>query len=159
MSDMLIKLYDLPADRVAAAARASAAPVVRKPIGTEVDAVVAWVGEHFGVRWASEARVALANRPVSLFIAVQVSEPLGFACYDATARGYVGPIGVLPQARGTGLGGTLLRAALEDMRAAGYGYAIAGAVGASEFFRSVAGAVEIPGSSPGLYAGLVKTAP
>jgi ribosomal protein S18 acetylase RimI-like enzyme len=156
---MLIKLYDLPTGRVAGAARARAAHVVRKPIGTEVDAVVAWVGEHFGARWASEARVALTNRPVSLFVAVQKSEPIGFACYDATARGYVGPIGVLPQARGTGIGGALLRAALKDMRAAGYGYAVAGAVGASEFFRSVAGAVEIPGSSPGLYAGLVKTVP
>lgn len=159
MSDMLIKLYDLPASRVAGPARAGDAHVVRKPIGTEVDAVVAWVGEHFGARWASEARVALANRPVSLFIAVQKSEPVGFACYDATARGYVGPIGVLPQARGTGIGAALLWAALEDMRAAGYGYAVAGAVGAGDFFRSVAGAVEIPGSSPGLYAGLVKTTP
>lgn len=159
MSDMLIKLYDLPASRVAGPARAGDAHVVRKPIGTEVDAVVAWVSEHFGARWASEARVALANRPVSLFIAVQKSEPVGFACYDATARGYVGPIGVLPQARGTGIGAALLRAALEDMRAAGYGYAVAGAVGAGDFFRSVAGAVEIPGSSPGLYAGLVKTTP
>jgi ribosomal protein S18 acetylase RimI-like enzyme len=156
---MLIRLYDLPAGRAAGPTPAGDARIVRKPIGTEFDAVGAWVGEHFGVRWASEARAALANRPVTLFVAVQAGEPIGFACYDATARGYVGPIGVLPQARGTGLGGALLRAALEDMRAAGYGYAVAGAVGASEFFRSVAGAVEIPGSSPGLYAGLVKTAP
>jgi hypothetical protein len=55
-----------------------------------------------------------------------------------------------------GLGSALLLACLRDMRAVGYGYAIAGAVGASEFFRRVAGAIDIPDSTPGLYAGLLR---
>jgi len=126
---------------------------VRKPIGCEHEQIVAWVQAEFGAGWASEARVALQNRPVSLLMAVRDSQPIGFVCYDATARGYVGPIGVQASARGSGLGGELLRAALADMRAVGYGYAIAGAVGAAEFFRRVAGATEIADSTPGLYAG------
>jgi hypothetical protein len=54
------------------------------------------------------------------------------------------------------VGAALLLACLHDMRAMGYGYAIAGQVGAPEFFRRVAGAVEIPDSTPGLYANRLR---
>lgn len=152
MSDMLIRLYALPAPSTATPAD----PLVRKPIGCEHELIVAWVQAEFGAGWASEARVALQNRPVSLLVAVQDDQPIGFVCYDATARGYVGPIGVQASARGTGIGAALLRAALLEMRTLGYGYAIAGAVGAAAFFSRVAGAVEIADSTPGLYAGRVR---
>jgi len=45
---------------------------------------------------------------------------------------------------------------LHEMRQSGYGYAVAGAVGAPEIFARVAGATAIEGSSPGLYAGMLK---
>ncbi len=154
MNDMLIRLYALPA--LPHAQTLIADGVVRKPIGCEHDEIVAWVQAEFGAGWASEARVALQNRPASLLVAVQGGQPIGFVCYDATARGYVGPIGVQTSARGSGIGGALLRAALEEMRAMGYGYAIAGAVGAADFFQQVAGATEIADSTPGLYAGRVR---
>ncbi|MBI3157660.1 MAG: GNAT family N-acetyltransferase [Burkholderiales bacterium] len=162
---------------------------VRKPIGPEHDLTVAWVARSFGPGWASEVRVALDPRPVTLFVAVgsypadpaafaaqagvppdgttteRAAQPsqapalLGFACYDATARGMVGPIGVADAARGRGVGAALLRACLRDMHAAGYAYAVAGGVGAPGFFRRVAGAVEIPDSSPGPYAGMLRYGP
>ena len=154
--DMLVRLY--PPDAAALqAVRDIGTAVLRKPIGPEHGVVGDWVARRFGAGWASEARVALANRPVSLWIVADGVELLGFACYDATARGYVGPIGVAEAARGRGIGAALLRACLRDMRAAGYGYAIVGGVGAPEFFRCVAGAIEIPDSTPGLYAGLLKS--
>ena len=148
--DMLIKLYSLTGDPPDAT-RMTFGSALRKPIGPEHDVVVGWVAEHFNAGWASEARVALGNRPVSLWLAVQQAELLGIACYDATARGYIGPIGVVAAARGRGLGAALLRACLHEMRSVGYGYAVVGGVGAPEFFRRVAGAVEIEGSTPGLY--------
>jgi GNAT superfamily N-acetyltransferase len=154
---MLIKLYALPADVTAAASFApgpiEGVTVLRKPIGAEHAAIARWVADRFGAAWASEVQVALAKRPVSVWIATRHAELLGFACYDATALGFFGPIGVADAARGQGLGAALLRVGLQDMRAAGYGYAIAGDVGAPEFFRRVAGAVDIPDSTPGLYAG------
>ena len=159
--DMLVKLYRLPCDAAAAAAVAVspagsaasiAVPALRKPIGPEHVAVAEWVAAHFNRGWAREVQVALANRPVSVWIAVDRSRLLGFACYDATARGFFGPIGVLADARKNGLGAALLRTCLHDMRAAGYGYAIVGGAGAPEFFRRVAGATEIADSTPGLYA-------
>jgi GNAT superfamily N-acetyltransferase len=63
---------------------------------------------------------------------------------------------VLDSARGQGIGAALLLACLHDMRTMGYGYAIAGWVGEPEFFRKVAGAIEIPDSTPGLYANMLK---
>jgi GNAT superfamily N-acetyltransferase len=151
---MLIKLYGL-----ADGSALPAGTVVRKPLGPEHGAVTQWVGAAFGAGWASEAQVALGNRPVTLFIAQRDGRLLGFCCHDATARGMVGPIGVADAARGQGVGAALLRASLHDMRAAGYGYAVAGHVGAPEFFRRVAGATEIPDSTPGLYASLLKPTP
>lgn len=150
--DMLIALATLPAP--------AALPglAIRKPLGPEHDPIAAWVARHFGPGWASEARAALANRPLTLCIATRgdPAELLGFCAYDATARGFVGPIGVLDHARASGIGAALLLASLHDMRAMGYGYAVAGHVGAPDFFRRVAGATEIPGSTPGLYAGLLR---
>jgi len=152
--DLLIKLYDLPT----AVSRPLPEGVgLRKPIGPEFDRLAAWVDGAFGAGWASEARAAMAHRPVSLFMAVRDRTLLGFACYDATARGMFGPLGVQAEARGAGLGEALLKACLHDMRAAGYAYAVAGSVGPVAFFRRVAGATEIPGSAPGLYAGMLKT--
>ncbi len=149
--DMLIKLYP-PAAFATAVPSGPGGAVVRKPIGPEHGALARWVGESFGASWASEVQVALANRPVSVWIATRDTTLLGFACFDATGRGLFGPIGVADAARGRGLGAALLRACLLDMRSAGYAYAIAGGVGAPAFFRRVAAAVEIPDSSPGLYA-------
>ncbi|CAN7471740.1 GNAT family N-acetyltransferase [Pseudorhodoferax sp. LjRoot39] len=153
--DMLIALPTLPA--------APALPdlQIRKPIGPEHDLIASWVAHHFSLAWASEARFALANRPLTLFVATRglPCEPVGFCAHDATARGFVGPIGVLDSARRGGIGAALLLACLHDMRAMGYGYAVAGAVGAPDFFRRVAGAIEIPNSTPGIYAGLLRASP
>jgi ribosomal protein S18 acetylase RimI-like enzyme len=150
--DMLIALATLPA------APALPGSHIRKPIGPEHDLSAAWIAHHFSPAWASEARAALANRPFTLFIATRgnPAELLGFCAYDATARGFVGPIGVRDTARRSGIGAALLLACLHDMRAMGYGYAVAGAVGAPDFFRHVAGAIDIPNSAPGIYAGMLR---
>ena len=148
--DMLIHLA-----RMGGGAAHTGAADLRKPIGPEHTAVTAWVQDHFGPGWASEVQVALGNRPVSAWFAMQGGDLLGFCCYDATARGFVGPIGVVESAQRRGIGASLLRVCLADMRAAGYGYAVAGHVGAPEFFRRVAGAVEIAGSTPVLYQGVL----
>ena len=153
--DMLIKLYE---------AGPHAAPVahgltLRKPIAPEHDLVAGWIATHFSAGWASEARAAFANRPVSLFIATRGDTSpslIGFCCYDTTARGFVGPVGVLPEARRTGIGAALLHACLADMRSLGYAYAVAGYVGEPEFFRRTAGATEIEGSTPGVYRGMLR---
>ncbi|MEW8692978.1 MAG: hypothetical protein AB2535_18225, partial [Candidatus Thiodiazotropha endolucinida] len=71
--------------------------------------------------------------------------------YDATALGFFGPLGVVESARGNGIGSSLTKACLLDMRLKGYGYAVVGMADTSDFYRKVANAVEIPDSSPGIY--------
>lgn len=150
--DLLVPLY-----RVDPAPVLSAAVTARPPIGPEHDAIVAWVDGAFGAAWASEARVALQNRPVSLWLALAGEGPVGFACFDATARGLFGPIGVLPAWRGKGVGALLLHRVLAAMRDAGYAYAVIGAPGPVDFFKRLVPAVEIADSQPGLYAGMIKS--
>ena len=153
MSDLLVKLYDLPT----ADAAAAGAVEIRKPIGPETRLVVEWILGEFGDAWAAEAQVALGNRPQTLHLAIEAGRPVGFACFDATLRGFFGPIGVAASVRGRGVGAALLRASLAEMRAVGYGYAIVGAAGAPEFFRRCAGATEIPDSAPGVYGGMLRS--
>ncbi len=154
MSDMLVKLYDLPPRDTTVTA--DPAIVIRKPIGAESRLVVDWVLTRFGEAWAAEVEQAFANRPLSLFIAIRADHLVGFACYDATLRGMFGPIGVSDQARGAGVGSGLLRACLDDMRSAGYGYAVIGGAGPGAFFIRCANAVPIVGSDPGVYRGMLR---
>lgn len=154
MSDMLVKLYDLPPPVEAAIAESPIA--IRKPIGAEHRVLVDWALEQFGDAWASEVQSALANRPVSVFVATGPSGLHGFACYDATLRGMFGPIGVVAHQRGHGTGARLLRACLDDMHRVGYGYAVVGGAGPADFFRRCANAVEIADSEPGVYRGMLK---
>jgi len=151
--DLLVRLYDLPATPAAAPALTA---VLRRAFAAEKALVSAWVSEHFTRSWASEAEVSFARLPVSCWLAVEEERIVGFACYDATTRGFFGPFGIAEAARSRGLGGALLHATLSDMRAQGYAYAIVGAAAEIEFYRREAGAIEIPASDPGFYRGLLK---
>lgn len=148
--DLLVKLYELPAKATVDGVR------LRRAFSAEKTIVAEWVAQKFSRGWADECQAAFARAPVSCFVAVGDEELLGFACYDATARGFFGPAGVLESARKRGIGRALLLCALHDMRANGYAYAIIGATGATDFYKRSIGAIEIAGSSPGFYAGLLR---
>jgi GNAT superfamily N-acetyltransferase len=151
MSDLLVKLYALPP-----VASSPAGITVRRAFAAEKRLVCDWVAVQFGPGWAGESEAAFARMPVSCFVAVRSQVLLGFACYDATAAGFFGPTGVAESERKHGVGGALLSAALHDMAANGYGYAIIGAADPMEFYRKQAGAIEIPDSEPGFYRGKLK---
>lgn len=156
MTDMLVKLYEIPDDRGFLAGPASLGITIRKPLGPEKQFIVDWVREKFEEAWASEVDVALSNRPVSCFVALDRDVLAGFACYDATALGFFGPEGVEEGCRGRGIGKALLLACLLDMKLKGYGYAIIGDAGPMEFYARAVGAVAIPDSTPGIYKGLLR---
>jgi GNAT superfamily N-acetyltransferase len=151
MSDLLVKLYSLPPPP------ASLPGVdVRRAFAAEKRLVCDWVATQFDSGWASECEAAFARLPVACFLAVRDRELVGFACYDATARGFFGPTGVAESERNHGIGGALLSASLHDMAAQGYAYAIIGAADSVEFYRKHANAIEIPDSDPGFYRGKIK---
>ncbi len=150
MTDLLVRLYDLPARR------ALAGIDVRRALPPEKHAVTTWMRETFGLHWASECDVAFAHRPVGCHVALREGEVLGAACWDATARGFFGPIGTIESERGKGIGAALLLDCLHAMAAHGYGYAIIGGVGPVAFYERVVAITEIPGSSPGIYRGMLR---
>lgn len=151
MTDMLVKLYALRDDGPAAGG-----VLVRRALAPERRPVLAWVEGRFGGGWAGECEAAFARTPTGCLLALRERAVLGFAVWDVTARGFFGPIGVDAGERGGGIGAALLLAGLRAMRAEGYAYAIIGGVGPADFFARTAGAVPIPDSTPGIYAGLVK---
>ena len=102
--------------------------------------------------------MALSNNPCTCFVAVKDTKIIGFACYDATALGFFGPIGVAKSHRNKGTGSALMTACLLDMKLKGYGYAIVGAVKDTDFYKNAVGAMEIPDSAPGIYKTQVKAA-
>jgi hypothetical protein len=135
MTDLLIRLYDLP--EFAAEAKVRGAGVtVRRALPPERHIVLDWVESHFGGRWRSECAVAFGHQPVSIWIAVASSRILGFACHDATMKGFFGPTGVDEAQRGKGICKALLIATLKGMREAGYAYGVIGGAGPTEFIGS-----------------------
>ena len=159
MADMLIKLYELELPGSFEANQKALGIELRKPIGPEKRAIIAWVVDRFGNAWASEVDVALSNQPRTCFVAVKDTQIIGFACYDATALGFFGPIGVEKSHRKKGTGRALLNACLLDIKSKGYGYAVVGGVKDMQFYKKAVGAVEIPDSDPGLYANQIKGTP
>lgn len=151
MTDMLVKLYELANDWSFLRQQNALGIEIRKPIGPEKHIIEDWVKEIFSDAWCSEVDRAISNTPVSCFIAVKGGKLIGFACYDATALGYFGPTGVEESQRGKGTGKALLLACLLDMKLKGYGYAVIGSVGPADFYHKAVGAVEIPGSTPGIW--------
>jgi predicted N-acetyltransferase YhbS len=153
MPDMLIKLYDIEGDWSFIGEHKKRGIAIRKPIGPETHSIVNWVSDQFGAGWAAETAAAIFNRPRSCYVAVKDSQIVGFACYDATALGFFGPIGVAEPYRKKGTGSALMTACLLDMKLKGYGYAIVGGVTDTAYYIKTVQAVEIPDSTPGIYGG------
>ena len=156
MSDMLVKLYTLPALEPVLAHQKQAGVDVRRAMAPEKQIVIDWVGQTFAPEWVSECDVAFAQQPIACFIAVEEGKLVGFACHDTTCKNFFGPTGVSGTHRGRGIGHALLLACLHAMAGQGYAYAIIGGVGPVEFYAKTVGAIVIAGSQPGIYGGMLK---
>ncbi|MBW6422479.1 GNAT family N-acetyltransferase [Rhizobium sp. XQZ8] len=158
MPDLLVSLYSGKLDELESRASETAIRI-RPAISPEMHVVVSWVREHFSENWASEVIVAFSRQPNACLIAVEEGKLLGFACYDTTARGFFGPTGVAPEARGKGIGLALFSACLRTMKTLGHAYAFIGDAGPVDFYAKTAGAVPIPAPDKGIYEGMLRSAP
>jgi GNAT superfamily N-acetyltransferase len=159
VADLLVKLYEVPPSAPWLEKLRAGGIEIRRAIGPEKHAIVEWAEKKFSRSWAAECDVAMSAQPLTCFVAIKGRQLAGFACYDATMKGFFGPIGVDETLQKNGLGKALLLRTLEAMRDAGYGYAAIGWAGPVDFFRKTAGATVIEGSEPGVYAHLVKAGP
>ena len=149
--DLLVNLYDvdykydLDAD----------IKVVRV-LSPNIHLVNDFIKTNFGDNWTSEASVALYKTNPTCFVAVKEKEIIGFSCYDATAKGYFGPIGVSEKYRIKGVGKALLLEALHGLKNDGYGYAIiGGGSGKYEFYKKVCNAIPI-NNKVDIYTRMIK---
>ena len=153
MTDLLVKLYQLPAPPEVENC------MIRRALAPERGVVMRWVEEHFTPGWAQEVAVAFGGQPIRCLIAFNGDELLGFVCFNTTFQGFFGPVGVGEEARGSGIGTALTIRALEAMREEGFAYAIIGATKAEAYYESTVGAIPISDSWPGAYAGMLPTRP
>ena len=144
MNDLIVNLYDLPTFKN------ETNYVIKKPLSPNIHLVQKFIRDYFPESWVSEATVGLNKENPTCYIAVDGKDIIGFACYDATAKGYFGPTGVKPDYRNKGIGKALLMKTLEGLKDSGYGYAIIGAVGKSvhPFYIKTCKAVVIENSHP-----------
>lgn len=159
MSDLLVKLYELPDDRLYSEQLAHHGITVRNAMAYEKLQVVEWVRDSFGKLWASECDTAFGNRPISCFIATRGATLVGFACHDSTMKNFFGPLGVTKDAQKKGVGSALLLRCLHVMATSGYAYAVIGDADddSIEFYKNTVNAQEIPGSTPGIYRNRLKS--
>ena len=168
MTDMLVKLYDLPDYFPVQNQLKEQGVDIRQPFPSEKRILIPWVKTNFSEIWAAECEGVLERDPINCFIAVEkqmVSQPdddpynlppakiLGFACFDAVKKGLFGPTGVLESYRGRNIGRGLLLACMHAMKAQNYAYAVIYWVGPVEFYARTVGAIPIEGSAPGIYPG------
>ncbi len=156
MTDLLVKLYDLPDQRARLTVLAEQEIIVRRAMASEKKLIVGWVQNLFGDGWAAECDVAFSRQPIACTIAVSNGRLAGFACHDSTHLNFFGPIGIDPISRQKGIGRAVLLATLRAMAHAGYAYAIIGGAGPMAFFEKCVGAFPIPGSTPGIYRPTIK---
>ncbi len=150
--DMIVSLTHLPEIDPAEGIR------IKRAFVGDKEAILDFVKAHFRPNWVYEVEHSLLQEVSKCFIATKDGKVLGFACYDASAKGFFGPIGVEPEMRGQNIGGALLTRTLRAMSEYGYGYAIIGWVSDAEmFYRKTVGAEFIKGGNPenSVYSNLV----
>lgn len=97
--------------------------------------------EVFGAGWRLEAELAMRNNPPGMHLALRDGRVIAFSGHSSQNRewGFFGPMGTLPEARGTGIGRVLLRRCLNDLRDAGHRTAVIPWVGPIAFYAYHAG--------------------
>ena len=156
--DLLVNLYS---QRLAASAKRieTVEATIRVALPPELHIIQHWVRTHFSEYWVSEVTVAMSHQPPGCLVAIVDGGLVGFACYDATARGFFGPMGVAEEQRGKKIGLALLVKTLEARKALGYAYAIIGAAGSHDFYAKAVGAVPIKADREDIYQGLLRIKP
>lgn len=122
---------------------------IKRAFPADKSRILEFVGANFSRNWVNEAEYSLLQSPPACFVATREGKIIGFACYDASAKGFFGPTGLAQEERGCGIGRALLLRTLLAMREAGYGYGIIGWVGdAVGFYEKCVNARYIEGGEP-----------
>lgn len=158
MSDMLVKLYDCPLESRSGILVKSGI-IIKRALAIDKQPICDFVYDNFAdvsLGWNGECELALMQQPSTCYIAVSENIVVGFCCYDSTAKGMLGPLGVSEPFRRKGIAQELMFCCFEAMRAAGYAYAVIGWVSSEEFYQKHCGAKVIPDSTHSIYDRMIS---
>lgn len=114
---------------------------VRRATVHDVPALAGFIHANFSEGWAWEVEQSIGRDGAGCHLAAdEGGRILGFAAYGALRPSLFGPTGTAPAARGSGIGGVLLRRCLADQRAAGHTRVQIGWVGPVPFYSRTVGA-------------------
>ena len=155
--DMLVKLYSLPSLEAEKKKMEERGYRIVRALPPNRISIVEWVKKHSSIYAASEAECCFApSKAPTIFIALKGDEMVGYACYNATAPDFFGPMRVKDEEQGNGVGRALLLHSLNALKEEGYAYAIIGSVGPTSFYEKSVNAIAIPDSTPGIYKSMFK---
>lgn len=155
-TDMLVNLYNIDENKISQDKEdlIKTKVFIKRAMYIDKMKILKFVVANFP-NWISECELALINN--CCFIAAKNSEILGFACFNTTANGYFGPIGVAQEDRHLGIGKSLAGCCLLSMKEMNFGYAIIGWVeDAVDFYERSFNAITIPDSHPGIYSRMIE---
>ncbi len=154
MADMLVKLYNIPNSYEIEKKLSEEGIKIKKALAPDRSRII-----DFSRACAKEDySAAFSNNPITCYIATKEKKIIGFACYEATAKDFFGPMAVLENERKKGIGKALLLKSLESMQELGYAYAIIGwpAKSAVDFYKKCADAIMIDEKSSGVYKRMIE---
>ncbi len=157
MADMLVKLYNMPHSCDIEENLFRNGIKIKKALAPDRSRIIAFSKTCAIDDYSDEVRASFSNNPVTCYIATREKEIIGFACYEATAKNFFGPMAVLESERKKGIGKALLLKSLESMQELGYAYAIIGwpAKSAVGFYKKCVGAIMIDEKSSGVYKRMI----
>ena len=158
MADMLVKLYNIPHSHDIEENLFKSGIRIKKALAPDRSRIIAFSRTCAKDDYSDEVKAAFSNNPITCYIATREKEIIGFACYEATARNFFGPMAVLESERKKGVGKALLLKALESMRELGYAYAIIGwpTKSAVDFYKKCVNAILIGEKSSGVYKRMIE---
>ncbi len=138
--DMLVNLYELDES-----VDKNVDFEIRRILSPNIHLLEKFIVDNFSMGWASEAKAACYKSNPTCFIAIKDNQIVGFACYDATTKGFFGPLGVHPNYRKQGIASKLILHTMLAMKQDGYAYAIIGGVADKlvPFYKKTCKAMEI----------------
>ena len=104
MADMLVKLYNIPCSHDIEENLFKSGIRIKKALAPDRSKIIAFARTCAKDDYSDEVRAAFSNNPVTCYIATRERELIGFACYEATARNFFGPMAVLESERKKGVG-------------------------------------------------------
>lgn len=126
MADMLVKLYNIPNSYEIEKKLSEEGIKIKKALAPDRSRIIDFSRACAKEDYSDEVTAAFSNNPITCYIATKEKKIIGFACYEATAKDFFGPMAVLENERKKGIGKALLLKSLESMQELGYAYAIIG---------------------------------